>query len=113
MFDLSIEKLAVLLVVALLVLGPERLPGFAASAARLLRQLRRMAQDASAEIRDELGPELRDVDLADLHPRRLISRHLFDPADADEPPGSVAAVAADGAGHAAGEHAAPFDAEAT
>jgi sec-independent protein translocase protein TatB len=104
-FDLNIEKIVVLAVIALIVLGPERLPGFAASAARLLRNLRRMAQDATADIREELGPEFRDLDIAELHPRRLIQKHLLDdPDDQAVPEPAAVAVAADPP---------PFDVEAT
>jgi sec-independent protein translocase protein TatB len=71
-------------IVALIVLGPEKLPRYAADAARMLRQLRRMAQDARAEVTRELGPELGDLGLADLNPRSLVRKHLLDPIDLDD-----------------------------
>ena len=53
MFDLSIEKLLILAVVALFVLGPERLPTAATFLARTLRQIKNYANDANQKIRSE------------------------------------------------------------
>lgn len=74
----------ILVVLALFIFGPDRLPKVAADAGRMLRQLRRMAQNASADIKSELGPEMADLDLRSLHPRRFVERHLFSDDD-DEP----------------------------
>ena len=52
-----------LAIVALIVLGPEKLPGYAAEAARVLRKVRDMANDARAEVRRELGPEFDDLSI--------------------------------------------------
>jgi sec-independent protein translocase protein TatB len=76
-------ELLVIAVVGLIVLGPERLPKAAADAAKLLRQLRAMARNATADLKSELGPEMADLDLASLHPRRIVQSALFD--DDDEP----------------------------
>src|SRR3954470_8242801 len=65
------SELIVLAIIGLVVLGPERLPKAAADAARMLRQLRAMARGATADLKAELGPEMADLDLASLHPRRL------------------------------------------
>lgn len=78
-------ELLVLAVVGLVVFGPERLPKAAADAARLVRQLRAMARNAAADLKAELGPEMADVDLASLHPRRLVASVFED----DEPPSAV------------------------
>ena len=77
MFDVGPMELLVLLVVGVLVIGPERLPRLARDAARLLRSLREMAGTAREQVRTELGPELGDLDLRSLHPRTAI-RRLFD-----------------------------------
>jgi sec-independent protein translocase protein TatB len=68
-FDIGPLELVALAVIALLVLGPDKLPRYAADAARVLRQVRRMASDAKAEVSRELGPELQDISMADLNPR--------------------------------------------
>lgn len=75
-------EVAVLLVFALFVFGPERLPGMAQEAGRALRGLRVYLKGLREELTAELGPEVRDLDLASLHPREFVRRHLFE----DEPP---------------------------
>ncbi|HOX71519.1 MAG: Sec-independent protein translocase protein TatB [Dokdonella sp.] len=57
MFDLSFGELAMIAVVALLVLGPERLPGAARTAGALLRRLRNSWQGVRSEIERELAAE--------------------------------------------------------
>ena len=85
MFDIGTGEFIGLAVLALLVLGPEKLPRYAADAARMLRQLRRMANDARTEVTRELGPELDGLDLSDLNPRGLLRKHLLDPARPGRP----------------------------
>jgi sec-independent protein translocase protein TatB len=112
--DLNVEKLLVLAAVGLVVLGPERLPKLAADAGRLLRAVRRFAQSATSELREELGPEFADLDLADLHPRRLVQKHLFDDPDpVGSGPAAVACSPAATIPAAGPAGAPPFDAEAT
>ena len=72
-----------LAVLAIIILGPEKLPRYAAEAGRMLRNLRRMANDARAEVSKELGPEFSDLSLNDLTPRGLVRKHLLDPIDLD------------------------------
>ena len=78
MFDLSLTKILVLLVIALVVFGPNELPKLAAQAGRALRDLRRIAEGAKADLKEGLGPEFKDFDLDDLNPRRFVQKHLFD-----------------------------------
>ena len=80
---------AVLLVLVLFVFGPERLPGLAADAGRALRKLRAYVKDMSADLREELGPEIADLDLRSLHPREIVRRNLFE--DDEDHPEPVAA----------------------
>lgn len=76
MFGVSLTELAVIALVAVLVLGPDRLPDLARQAARLLSQARRMATNARDELRSELGPEYADLELRDLDPRVIVRKHL-------------------------------------
>lgn len=80
-FDLSFFKLLVLGVLALIIFGPERLPGMAAQAGRLLRELRRMAEGAKSELEDSLGPEFsqfsQQFDIADLNPKHFVRKHVI------------------------------------
>ena len=84
MFDLSIPKLLVLAVIALVVFGPNELPKIAAQAGRALRDLRQIAEGAMNDVRDGLGPELADFEIEDLNPKRLAHKHLFGDPNADQ-----------------------------
>jgi sec-independent protein translocase protein TatB len=81
-FDLSLPKLLILAVIALLVFGPNELPKMAAKAGQALRDLRRIAEGAKSDLRDGLGPEFTDFDFNDLHPRQFVQKHLL--SDPDE-----------------------------
>ena len=83
MLDIGAGEFLALGVVAVIVLGPERLPRYAAEAARVVRKVRRLADDARAEVSKELGPEFGDVSLRDLNPRTMVRKHLLDPIDLD------------------------------
>ncbi len=76
---------AVLLLLGLFLFGPERLPGMAADAGKALRKLRLWLKDMSEELRDELGPEVADLDLRSLHPREIVRRNLFEDEYDDAP----------------------------
>ena len=102
-------ELAVLAVVGLVIFGPERLPKVISDAARLVRELRAMARGAAADLKAELGPEMADLDLASLHPRRIVGS-LLDEDDAQ--PSALAPVDVVPAGLADGEIP-PYDADAT
>lgn len=77
LFNLSPFKIAVIILVALVVFGPERLPELAKDAARMIKTLRELAQGAQVQLRDELGPELADFDLRSLNPRAALHKALF------------------------------------
>lgn len=83
MFDINGWEFIILAVLALLVLGPDKLPRYIAEAGRMIRQVRRMADDARTEVTRELGPEFKDISLDDLNPRSFVRKHLFDGADPD------------------------------
>lgn len=76
-FNIGPLELMVLAIVGLIVLGPDRLPGLAKDAARLIRTLREVATGARTQLRDELGPEFADVDLRNLNPRTAIQRAVL------------------------------------
>lgn len=77
MFNIGPLEFMVLAVIGLIVLGPDRLPGLARDAARMLRTLRDMATGARQQLREELGPEFADVDLRNLNPRTAVQRAVF------------------------------------
>jgi sec-independent protein translocase protein TatB len=80
-FDLSVTKLLVLAVLALVIFGPDQLPKIAGQLGRGLRDLRRLADKAKTDLQEGLGPEFSDFDIADLHPRTFVRKHLLDDLD--------------------------------
>ncbi|MFG3438996.1 sec-independent translocase [Nonomuraea sp. NPDC047897] len=83
MFGLGWLEIGALIVIALLVFGPEKLPEAAAQAGRTLRNLRRMANNARDDLRAGLPPELSNFDPADLNPRHFVRKHLLDDLEDD------------------------------
>ncbi|GAB3680527.1 hypothetical protein GCM10027589_50660 [Actinocorallia lasiicapitis] len=81
MFDIGLGEAAVLAILALVIFG-DKLPTVAQQAGRTLRQLRAMAQNAQADLKDGLGPEFGDFDPRDLNPKTFVRKHLFED-DAD------------------------------
>jgi sec-independent protein translocase protein TatB len=67
-------KLGVLLLLAIFLFGPERLPKFVGDALRIVRQARRIAREAVDTASREVGLEL---SLEDLHPKSFIRKHLL------------------------------------
>jgi sec-independent protein translocase protein TatB len=95
-FDIGMGEFLVIALVAVLILGPDRLPKAIAEGSRWLRALRDQAANARREIVNaaDLDPAMTDdlrktmSDLSDLHPRRLASSILSDanPLSASEQP---------------------------
>jgi sec-independent protein translocase protein TatB len=83
-FDLSLPKLLVLAVIALVIFGPNELPTIASQVGRALRDLRKIAEGAKRDLREGLGPELADFEIEDLNPKRFVQKHLFDDPNADQ-----------------------------
>ena len=84
MFGIGVPEFMVILVVALVAFGPDRLPDFARQAGRMVRQVRSFANNARDDIRAELGPEYADFQLHDLDPRKAIRKHIIEAWDEDE-----------------------------
>ena len=90
---LGVGRLFVLLVVALIVFGPDRLPEIAAQAGRALRQFKQMVSSMGSEVRTSLGPELADLDLKSLHPRAFLSNLMADETPGDAVPATPTPMA--------------------
>jgi len=80
-FGIGLPELMVIIVVAVIVFGPDRLPEFARQAGRLVRQIRQFTNAARDDIRSELGPEFADFELTDLDPRRAMRKYIQDAWD--------------------------------
>ena len=82
--------------IAVLIIGPDRLPQLAAQFARLIRSLRDMANGAKERMREEMGPDYDDVDWQKLDPRQYDPRRIIREAllEDEAPPTRPGAVGA-------------------
>ncbi len=125
---LTFDKLLIILVIAVFLIGPDRLPGYAAQLARLVKTLRGFADGARERMREEMGPEFDEVDWRKLDPRQYDPRRIIRDALVDEvvppskPKSADVAAPARGSRESAYEQRqrklgkgrpAPFDGEAT
>ncbi|NLG23059.1 MAG: Sec-independent protein translocase TatB [Actinomycetales bacterium] len=97
-------ELLLLVVLALIILGPDKLPEYAAKLAQFVRSARDMAEGAKSQIKEEMGPGFEDVDWKALDPRQYDPRRIVREALATPAAGGAAAAGA--AVEAAGETAA-------
>jgi sec-independent protein translocase protein TatB len=77
MFDVGLPELAVLLIAAVFIFGPDKLPDLARQAGRMVRTIRELANNARSELNKELGSDFSDLNLADLNPRTLVQKHVL------------------------------------
>ena len=134
MFGVNGWEVVLVALIAVFILGPDRLPEYAAKLARGIRKARVMAEGAKVQLKDQLGPEYEDInwrqyDPRQYAPRRIVKEALLDPLDDAVAPvreqigsvraagkgltgGSAAAGAAAAAGAKAGsrDHIAPASA---
>ncbi len=85
MFGMSPWHIAVLLVAAMFIFGPDRLPHLLRDLGKALRQVRQTAESMQEDLKAELGPEVGDLDLRSLHPKTFVEKHLF--GDEEDPLG--------------------------
>jgi sec-independent protein translocase protein TatB len=76
MLDIGAGELLGLALVALLLVGPNKLPTFAADAARFIRKMRGFAQSATSDLRENLGPGFEDLNVSDLNPKTFIRKQM-------------------------------------
>ncbi|ACL40478.1 conserved hypothetical protein [Pseudarthrobacter chlorophenolicus A6] len=137
MFGINGPEFFLLLIIGVLVIGPQRLPEYTQKLANLVKEVRRMASGAREQIKEEVGIDIDDVDWKKYDPRQYDPRRIIKEALLDDDtkpvsagaPAAVAAVAGAAAVGTAGEsapsrpervvqslpagEAAPFDTEAT
>lgn len=90
MFGVGLPELGVIMLVAVIVFGPDRLPEYARQAGRMVRQLRKFAEAAQQDLREELGPEYADLKLTDLDPRVAIRKHILEALEEEDFDGKIA-----------------------
>jgi sec-independent protein translocase protein TatB len=112
-FGINGAEFVVLLVVAVLIIGPERLPHYAEQLGGFVRSARGYLRDAKARVDAEIGAEVGDVDWSKLDPRQYDPRRIVREAllEDDDPAPSRTAPPPPPAPVSGGP--APFDDEAT
>ena len=78
LLDINGPEFLLLLVLAIILFGPERLPDLARKAARVVQYMRTVAGSAQDQLSKELGPGFENLDLRDLNPKTFIQKHLLD-----------------------------------
>ena len=89
MFGMGWSEILLIGIVGVLVFGPDKLPEFARQSARLIRTVRRMAQDAKNDLGRELGHDLSGLDLKDLDPREVVRRTILEDSPPAIPPANA------------------------
>jgi sec-independent protein translocase protein TatB len=75
---ISFDKLLVMAGIAVILIGPTRLPGYAEKLGQFVRNLRRFADDAREKVRDEVGSDVfDDIDWKRLDPRQYDPRRII------------------------------------
>lgn len=99
MFGINGPEFIILLIIGVLVIGPQRLPEYTQKLSNLVKEIRRMASGAREQIKEEVGIDIDDVDWKkydprQYDPRRIIKEALFDDDTKPVSAGAPAAVAA-------------------
>ena len=122
MFGITGGEAILILIVALVIIGPERVPEYAQKFKELVKTIRGYATGATEDLKETLGPEFSDMDWRKLDPRqydpRVIVREALMEDDQERASGSTAStavtsVAAPTVRRLARGERAPFDTEAT
>ncbi|MFQ6142778.1 sec-independent translocase [Streptomyces seoulensis] len=74
--DIGLPELATIIVLAMLVFGPDKLPKVIQDVTRTIRKIREFSESAKQDIRQELGPEFKDFEFEDLNPKAFLRKQL-------------------------------------
>ncbi|MCX5393011.1 sec-independent translocase [Streptomyces sp. NPDC006482] len=74
--DIGALELVALVVLAVLVFGPDKLPKVIQDVSRFVRKVRDFSDSAKEDIRSELGPEFKDFEFEDLNPKTFLRKQL-------------------------------------
>ena len=84
-FDIGAGELFGLAILAMLLVGPERLPKLAVEAAQWVKKARGLATKATAELRENLGPGFEDLQPKDLNPKTFVKKQISELLDEETP----------------------------
>ncbi len=77
-FDIGPLELVALVILAVLIFGPDKLPKMIQDVSRTIRKIREFSDSAKEDIRSELGPEFKDFEFEDLNPKTFVRKHVLD-----------------------------------
>lgn len=83
-FDIGPLELVAIVVLAVLVFGPDKLPKLIQDVMGFIRKVREFSDSAKEDIRRELGPEFKDFEFEDLNPKTFIRKNLMSGDGEDE-----------------------------
>ncbi|MCC9310218.1 Sec-independent protein translocase subunit TatB [Kitasatospora sp. RB6PN24] len=75
-FDIGPLEMATLVVMAVIIFGPDKLPKLIQDSVGFIRKIRSFADGAKEDIRKELGPEFKDFEFEDLNPKTFVRKNL-------------------------------------
>ena len=88
-FDIGLGEMFGLAVLAMFLVGPDRLPKVAGEAAKWVKKIRVLANSATAELKENLGPGFEDLQAKDLNPKTFVKKQISDLLDEDSPQSKV------------------------
>ncbi|AUG79535.1 preprotein translocase [Kitasatospora sp. MMS16-BH015] len=75
--DIGPLEVVTLVIMAVVIFGPDKLPKLIQDTMGFIRKIRSFADSAKEDIRAELGPEFKDFDFEDLHPKTFVRKQLL------------------------------------
>ncbi|GGR76455.1 sec-independent translocase [Streptomyces nojiriensis] len=82
--DIGALELVTIVVLGILVFGPDKLPKVIQDVTGFIRKIRAFSDSAKQDIRSELGPEFKDFEFEDLNPKTFIRKQLTENEDLKE-----------------------------
>ncbi|MFA7765176.1 sec-independent translocase [Streptomyces sp. NPDC048723] len=82
--DIGALELVTIVVLGILVFGPDKLPKVIQDVTGFIRKVRAFSDSAKNDIRSELGPEFKDFEFEDLNPKTFIRKQLTENEDLKE-----------------------------
>ncbi|MFF7414641.1 sec-independent translocase [Streptomyces lydicus] len=77
-FDIGPLELVAIVVLAVLIFGPDKLPKVIQDVMGVIRKIREFSDSAKEDIRSELGPDFKDFEFEDLKPKNFVRKHVLE-----------------------------------